>query len=438
MGGLAFSSGQERLDTPRMPTAIYQQVLNSCHAKLRQLFVITATPIPGPAKQDHGDIDILVAWERNAIFPSSTSSSLSTSIPTRPKDSLEAAKHLLNAKHSVRQQSGSINLAIPWPETGGHGRESHDDSGSKRYIQVDLHLCKSLEQLQWLLFKNAHGDIWNVLGSLIRPFGLTIDEVGLHIRIPEIEALDRKKARILLTTDPCDVLEFLGLSNDCLQWEEPFRSVDDLFDYITTCRLFWVRPVAEDDSEGDDNKSKSTSDSGQIDKSRLKANDRRRMKQRPVFRKFVEEFLPACREANRFTKRDATRDSVRMEAFELFPSSRTAYDARLSEWRKERQRQTLWRDVIKASIPDIPEEEDGIQRNAIWRSHISTALKKIVMQDDYSLGIRPLVPLVDACGMYNEDQVKRFVSDNWKKVGEIVWQKNPKLYAERLSKDVAQ
>ncbi len=61
------------------------------------------------------------------------------------------------------------------------------------------------------LFKHAHGDIWNLLGSTIRPFGLTVDEDALWLRIPEIEKFDRKKAKIRLTSDPVEVIRFLGL-----------------------------------------------------------------------------------------------------------------------------------------------------------------------------------------------------------------------------------
>ena len=61
------------------------------------------------------------------------------------------------------------------------------------------------------MFHHAFGDLWNLLGTTIRPFGLTANEKGLHIRIEEIELLDRKRSMICLTNDPREVCHLLGL-----------------------------------------------------------------------------------------------------------------------------------------------------------------------------------------------------------------------------------
>ncbi|KAI1371657.1 hypothetical protein F4677DRAFT_287340 [Hypoxylon crocopeplum] len=322
MGGNAFSSGDSPLYTPRMTPAVYQHVLNFYHAQLQQLFVAVATPIPGPAKKDHGDVDIFLAWERNAIFPSPMVTNLVTSLSPSSSDLLDAAKKLLNAERALRAPHSTI-LAIPWPED--LPEESPTDyQGTPRYIQVDLHLCDTLEHLQWMLFRHAHGDLWSILGSTIRPFGLTIDEVGLHLRVPKIEFLDRKKAKILLTTEPKEVLDFLGLSYSGTQWEEPFASAKDLFEYVATCRLFCIHPL---EAEPKNDKNGPVLE-GEINQAKLKASHRRRLAKRPVFREFFEEFLPACRDAGLFTAQTATRDSVCVEAFNRFPGTRVAYAIR--------------------------------------------------------------------------------------------------------------
>ncbi|OTB05538.1 hypothetical protein M426DRAFT_319808 [Hypoxylon sp. CI-4A] len=423
MGGLAFSSGANPLSTPRMPPAVYRHMLNYCHAKLQELFVVVATPIPGPAKKDYGDIDIFLAWERSVVFPSSAVNSLLESLSSPTHNPLQAAARLLNAERCIQEQSKIIVAAIPWPdEIPCEGAEKY--VGEPRYIQVDLHLCDSLEHLQWMLFKHAHGDLWNMFGSTIRPYGLTVDEAGLYIRIPEIENLNKKKAKILLTTDPIEILEFLGLEYNHTHWEEPFSSVDELLEYAATCRLFWVRPDP-DSAEGNE-----------LDRDRLKSNDRRRMSQRSVFRKWIDEFLPACRKSGRFAAQPATRDAVRSEAFARFLGAEHAYQTRLTEWRKERQRQTLWRDVIKASIPEPQPDEsenDGEVdlRGKIWRSHAASAFKKIVMLDDYSLGIRPPAPLRDEDGLFDEALVRRFVLDTWRQVGDAASEANDKRYVKK-------
>ncbi|KAI1453458.1 hypothetical protein F4805DRAFT_470056 [Annulohypoxylon moriforme] len=421
MGGQAFSSGDNPLYTPRMPPNVYQHVLEQCHAKLRELSIIVATPISGPAKLDYGDVDIFLAWEKNSVFPfPPPTKSISKKSPPSKDDTLMTAAQLLNAKRHLEVQPGIMMTAIPWPddlpEVATKDEQGFNSSSMPRYIQVDLHFYDSLEQLQWML------DLWNIIGSTIRPYGLTIDEVGLHVRIPEIEALDKKKAKVLLSTDSTKILSFLGLKYDGTQWEEPFASIEDLFEYATTCRLFWVRPEPDDQH--------TPTDTGEIDRSKLKSHDRRRMNSRPVFRQWVDEFLPACREAGLFAVQNATRDSIRAEAFDYFPGSRHTYEAQLREWNLERQRQTLWRNVIKASMPKFPEGKEVTPRDRSQHGKVASAFKKIIMQDNYSLGIRPATPLRDATGFYDEEKVKQFVVDNWEQVTDVVLKADKKQYSE--------
>ncbi|KAI1073965.1 hypothetical protein F5B20DRAFT_475552 [Whalleya microplaca] len=424
MGGLAFSSGENPLYTPRMPTAVYDQVRDECHAKLRELFVVVATPIPGPAKEDHGDIDIFMTWERRVLFPSSSQQQ------DLPQDPLDAAAQLLNAQRTKKEQAAVWALAIPWPEN--MLPPSEEGTNAKQpFIQVDVHLSPSLEDLQWMLFKHAHGDLWNLLGSTIRPFGLTVDGVGLYVRIPEIEAHHRKQARVLLTTDAHEVLNFLGLSAAEGRWEEPFRSTQEVFEYATTCRLFWVRP--ESDSEvdgvggdvGGEEGGAAGAMGGTFEPQTLKSNDRRRMKYRPLYRAWVDEFLPSCRASGRFaTSLDSpTRDSVREEALTRFSGARVEYKTRLLEWRKLRQKEMLWKDVIKEALPETLEPW--------WRSCCAAALKKIIMQDDKSFGFTPSEPLRDADGMYVESRVRSFVERSWKQIGDEAWKQNHDRFEAR-------
>ncbi|KAI1410883.1 hypothetical protein F5Y13DRAFT_167033 [Hypoxylon sp. FL1857] len=430
MGGNAFATGDKPLYTPRMPPTVYRHVLKDCHAKLQELFDTVKSPVPGPAKEDYGDVDIYLTWDKDSPIAQNLLSSLSPST----RNPLEAAAHMLNAERYLREQPNAIITAIPWPEdlpqeAKDEGPKQNGNVKAPRYIQVDLHLFDSVKQCEWMIFKHAHGDLWNLLGRTIRPFGLTINDNGLNIRIPEIETLDKKKSKILLSTDPAQVLNFLGLKNGAGQWDGPFASEKDLFEYAATCRLFWVRPEQDENS--------AVSDGGEIDKRKFKANDRRRMHHRPVFRRWVDEFLPACRKAGRFATQTATRDSIRKEAFETFPGTQKAYEARVTEWRKERQQQTLWNGVIKKAIPKPAEGEEKRLGNPHWRSSTAGALKKIIMKEDYSLGIRPPEALRDVDGMYDEDRVREFVEDYWLKVGNAAWKENQRRYAEYQAEKTA-
>ncbi|KAI1799701.1 hypothetical protein F4811DRAFT_542478 [Daldinia bambusicola] len=436
MGGSAFSSGSDPLFTPRMSPQVYHHVLSTCHAKLRELFTVVASPIEGPAKKDYGDIDILVAWGKDVVLPSSGTNGIpSSELGHYP---LELSSCLLGAKRVIKEQANAAHLAIPWPE---ELRMEGPSGDGPRYIQVDLRVCDSIEHLNWMLFKHAHGDLWNVLGSTIRPYSLTVDEVGLYIRIPEIEYFNKKQAKVLLTTDPFEILSFLGLKYESAQWEQPFDSPEELMEYAATCRFLWVRPEPDGNTNTNTNNDSATeAEAGDFDKSKMKSNDRRRAKSRELFRRWYEEFIPACRTAGRFATPRATRDSVREEAFETFPGTRQAYRNRLLEWCKERQRHGLWREVIKASIPQRQEgdEEDEEVDKRHLRSLAANALKKIVMNDDYSLGIRPPMPLRNADGFYIEERVEQFVLDNWRQIGQAAWEVNQKKYAEKLAEQTAQ
>lgn len=383
-----------------------------------------------------------MAWERNVTSPSSTSTD-----PLKPPSPsitpLGAAAHLLNAERAIKTKPGAMSIAIPWPndlpdEIANSYTEDHDDATKPRYIQVDIHHCDSLERFHWTLFRHAHGDIWNVLGSILRPFGLTADEVGFYIRIPEIEPLNRKQAKVLLTNNPSDTLDFLGLKQDQELWEEPFASAEDLFEYAATCRLFQIRPLPDEENDinakNDDNPDHTTAEDGDIESSVSNSRSRRTKNLRPIYRKWVDEFIPACRQAGRFTTQTATRDSVRSEAFNRFPGAQHAYESRLSDWRKERQRQSLFRDVIKPSIPEGEPGKPQPPAEQHWRSTAASALKKIIMQDDYSLGIRPAAPLRDSnSGLYDEDKVRRFVDEHWEWVGCVAWKRSQGRYAEKLA-----
>ncbi|KAI0597799.1 hypothetical protein F4775DRAFT_601993 [Biscogniauxia sp. FL1348] len=453
MGGSAFTVGDNPLHTPRMSPSVYRAVRERCSHVLRQVFVVVATPIEAPAKKDFGDIDIFLAWERDEIFPCSAAVPSTSCDGTRQKETsdrngvhddkksnnrnalLDKAIRLLGAVRSKQEQPSVASIAIPWPEDLLPSGTTDDADSAPRHlhIQVDLHVCDSLPELQWMLFKHAHGDLWNLLGSTIRPFGLTANEAGLWVRIPEIEDLDRGKARVLATRDPSETLRFLGLAQQgARQWEQPFASVEAAFEYAATCRLFWVRAPPTTTDLGD----ATAIDGGDdLDRGKLKSNDRRRMRQRPMFREWVDEFLPRCRASGRFSGAAApatttiTREQVRDEAFARFPGLRHAYAARLREWRVERQRLYLWKDVIKAALPPA-DTDTGISIH--YRSTTAIALKKLILGGGGGdLGDSIAAALKNPDGTFDEDAVRAWVRAHWREVGDAAWAASQRRYAEK-------
>ncbi|KAL2178626.1 uncharacterized protein P884DRAFT_276528 [Thermothelomyces heterothallicus CBS 202.75] len=399
MGGSAFSSLPDPPYTPRMPPAVYRRALSACNALLSEIFVCVASPIEGPGKKDHGDIDILVALEKRTVFPRTRDDS----IPRSPHELMAIIQHQLGAKHAIVHPAGtSAHLTIQWPS-----------DMDQHYVQVDVHICPDIDDFCWRLFKHAHGDLWNILGSTIRPFGLTIDEEALWLRIPEIEKFDRKRAKVCLSRDPVEIIHFLGMKVEGF-WDEPFQSVDALFDYATTCRLFWVRDtpvgVAEEDADA------SGVIGGEDGRRRLKANDRRRMASRPVYRRWINEFIPRlCAEGKFLSNHPAKsaeelRAMVRDEAFERF-SVEAEYRERLREWRLKRDGEQM-KALVKESVPSTVDPQR--------RACVVGALKKIILEGDPSFGFDPSgLRLAD--GFYDTSAVRNFIHHNLEELAKVAW-----------------
>lgn len=157
-------------------------------------------------------------------------------------------------------------------------------------------------------------DLWNLLGTTIRPFGLTANPAGLHLRVPEIDVVDKKKSLLVLTLEPDVVIRFLGL--DAEKYNKPFGSVHEMYEYVTGSRFFRMDLYK---------------------KKGLKANDRKRLAQRQVYRDFVDDWLPAKYTSEMDDGKEVvTRESILEEALEKF-GKREAFDAQLAEWKKGRE-----------------------------------------------------------------------------------------------------
>jgi hypothetical protein len=142
-----------------MPPVVYQRAVSQCNAALRKLFVCVATPIEGPEKKDHGDVDILVALDRRVAFPQTPDDS----ILRAPKDLMEDVKRDLGAQYAIVHPTGtSANLAILWPsDMNEHaiipeeapsvgGVAGTLEESKPKYIQVDIRICRSVDELYWV------------------------------------------------------------------------------------------------------------------------------------------------------------------------------------------------------------------------------------------------------------------------------------------------
>lgn len=412
MGGSSFASGPDALFTPRMPSEVYHETKARLHHALLDLYLCVASPIDGPAKTSFGDIDIILTWNRQAILGLPPPSGA-----TNGDEFLEIGRTLGAERTICEKGTRSAHYAIPWPPHLLH-LGTQDEEGGDRYIQVDVHICDSLPTFQWALFKHAHGDLWNIVGSTIRPLGLTVDDTALWIRVPEIESINRNRAKVKVTDDPVQVLKVLGLETG-RYWEEPFASLDGLYEYAATSPMFWVRPL----EEGSDETRVSE------DKRELKANDRRRMAMRPCYRGWVEDFLPRCRRENRFPTQRHTRASVTSLIFSHFPVQE-AFDSRRRDFQIEQQRNDIWKNKIKGFVDRLGIEESP--RGQMYRGCLVKALKRIVFEGDGRYGVLPTERMVGEDGRFVVGNVVRFIEREHKAVGEAALRVNDEAYAEKL------
>ncbi|CAH0023032.1 unnamed protein product [Clonostachys rhizophaga] len=409
MGGNAFASGPDPLPTPRMPKDVYLLVKERCFSILREMYEVVDSPIEGPGKEDFGDLDILLFGPK----------------PGLPQDNEAGVKQVAQALGAVRViyiRDSSSNLAIPWPSdvdrppAAKESAEGEEQSESQipavaPHVQVDVRICDDLKKLQWQLFKHAHGDIWNILGSTIRPFGLTADEGALWLRIPEIENLNRKRAKIFLTSDHEEVMDFIGLPTSGY-WDGPFDTLNDLYEYAAQCRMFSVPPSVEgSDTSVTSSEGKASSESPP--KRKLKANDRRRMNYRPIFRKWIEEFVPECSKQGRFRELSLTREEVTQQAMDKF-DVRKEFEQRRQEFLLERDRDAIWKNVIKVQVP---EADLSNTKSITYRGCLLKALKKIILEGEETCGVVPGNSMKDENGFFIPDAVKTFIRENKDAIG---------------------
>ncbi|OBS25410.1 hypothetical protein FPOA_05943 [Fusarium poae] len=263
---------------------------------------------------------------------------------------------------------------------------TNDKSGF--YIQVDIHYCDTVKQAKYLRFHQAHGDIWQLLGSVIKPFGLTVDNVGLWIRIPEVELIDKKRAKILLTSVPNQILDFVGVSST--EYWRPFSDVDAMFGYISQSPMFYVPSDYSEDYE----------------MTSAKSNDRQRLAKRPVYAQWIHAFKPLCRSKGFYSKALTTREDVRNKAFETFKIE-TEYHQRLRDFLFEKQKNEIIKEIKNIFPgPAQPTNQKAIQMRAL---HIK-AMKEIIIEcvdaSRYNIVAPKGVRLPN--GLFNMDRVRAF------------------------------
>ena len=180
----------KRLDDDR-----YKKVSVEVLEILKKYYINVAIPYEKPGKIDHGDIDFICQ-----IDPS--------------RGVLDPVKEL-----------NSIECH----------RNGHVVSFEYEEHQIDMILVKTSEEFGFARIFYSYGDTGMLLGMICKVFGIVMGHSQLRIEIPDLPYNGQTK-RFPLTTDPGKMINFLGLSTKIR--EEKFETVDDVFQWISTCKYY--------------------------------------------------------------------------------------------------------------------------------------------------------------------------------------------------------
>lgn len=293
MGGSAFNSPKYgNLETPRIPNHIYLRLLSQFKSTLLQFYSKVGSSLPAPEKDDHGDIDILVEG------------------PLGPSPSADKLKSALSAAACI-DLSPTANFAI-W------------DDELSAYVQLDIHVCRS-GGIEWECFHRAYGDLWNILGVMCKPFGISVNDAGVRISAEGIEKRNRKASMLFLTDSPREAIEFFGC--DWSQYEKGFQTVEELFAFCAQSRFLHHEDI-------------SWKLIGRRDEGRLK-------EKRPLCRRWVIEYLPSLVSLDKIEGRNAishpkiTREALLEEALTKFDKWNEYYSL-TRKWDKEVFDKEMW------------------------------------------------------------------------------------------------
>lgn len=349
MGGKVFD--HLGLQVPRMAPEVYQRTIATIRPKLEQFFNRVAVPRDAPGKTDHGDIDFLVDGIRT---------------PAHDGSLWQLVQGALGADHHKSQ--GSHSYAIRHPDIDGAN------------VQVDVELNPG--DFDWTLFMKGDGDLLQILGIAHRPLGLTCTDQGLHVRIEEIETYDKKDARIFLTKEPARAMRFYGLDVD--RYKEGFSSETELFDWVAAGRFF-SREVFERRVE--------------------KADDRTRQLKRPLYRHFVEDYMPAVTHSS---NKVWMRAEVLHEALAAFDVC-AEYDEKMAKHNLTQAEKQLWGEVkkrINASEKSIKVVVRALRRWVGFERGEAVVLQQPLLPQQY-------LNWAMHVGQNNKQDVLDWVERNW-------------------------
>jgi hypothetical protein len=202
MGGHAF----ERLHCPRISPELYAEVKLQITAVLRTIFSHVVVPVEMPEKLDYGDIDYLVSGPLHSPRTGATIDEFDWS------NTISAIKTALSTSYGYRGRKNPDCMYFAIHAPSQVDDDERENEGQKKvWIQVDVKVCFKPELFEWYTFELNYASNSKMIGSMVKPLGLTIDPEGLHIRVEELDETNRAGSMVPVSSHPKDVLKIVGL-----------------------------------------------------------------------------------------------------------------------------------------------------------------------------------------------------------------------------------
>lgn len=351
MGGSVFNCPKYgNLPTPRIPNHIYQPLLSHFKFILSSFYSKVESSINAPEKNDHGDIDILVEG------------------PLKPSPFTKELQSALSAVICI-DLSPTSNFAI-W------------DDQLAAYVQLDVHVCRK-GGIEWECFHRSYGDLWNILGVMGKPFGISVNDTGVRISAESIEKRNRKASMLFLTESPREAIEFFGCDWD--QYQKGFQTVEEFFAFCAQSRFIHHEKI-------------SWKLIGRRDEGRLK-------EKRPLCRRWVMEYLPSLASPNESqtkTTTNITREALLGEALTRF-NKWDGYHLLVAGWNKGNFDKEMWGRIAKL----LPVEGGDL-------GHVLRPLKRRLQIEDATSGERGFQALAAEWRHSRESRWADIALNEWK------------------------
>lgn len=170
MGGKAFLSHIPSATFPRLSPLIYASLKSILLPRLTHLFQFVGVPHEAPEKEDHGDVDFIVACPITAAIGHEEikhALGASACIPSAQPDRAGTHNFALRLSDVVTPLSTD---GVPVPE-----------GTSEVYVQVDINIRKDAHDWENVMIFHSYGDLGMIMGRLAASVGLHLGELGLKV-----------------------------------------------------------------------------------------------------------------------------------------------------------------------------------------------------------------------------------------------------------------